>query len=327
MVSNLTLVTGATGLVGNNVVRQLLARGDSVRVLTRDSSDPRPLDGLDVQRNVGDVRDPDSILRACEGVGAVVHAAGFVHIGRSNLDVHRAINVEGTRNVAQAARACGVRMVHVSSSDAVGIGSLDEPADEDTPAAGDFGCTYTITKREAEQVVREEISRGLEAVIVNPSFMLGPWDWKPSSGRMLLEVAQGKAWLAPRGHFSVSDVRDVAAGILSAMERGTVGRRYLLSGTTLSYYDAFQLFADVTGGRRPVWSPGPVVSLVGGWLGDLGTLLTGKESDVNSAAIRVARLPKAYSCRRAQEELGYTTRSVEESTRDAWDWFREYGYA
>lgn len=327
MASHLTLVTGATGLVGNNVVRQLLRRGQAVRVLTRKSSDLRPLDGLDVERVVGDVCDPDSVLRACEGVTGVVHAAGFVHIGRSKLDMHRAINVEGTRNVAQAARSCGARMIHVSSSDAVGIGSLDEPADEDTPLADDRGCTYAITKREAEEVVRAEISQGLDAVIVNPSFMLGPWDWKPSSGRMILEVAQGKAWVAPRGHFSVCDVRDVAAGILSAIERGTVGRRYLLSGTTLSYLEAFRLFAAVTGGRRPLGSPGPVVSLVGGWLGDLGTLLTGKESDVNSAAIRVARLPKAYSCRRAQEELGYSPRPVEESARDAWDWFREYGYA
>lgn len=327
MASHLTLVTGATGLVGNNVVRQLLASGKAVRVLTRESSDPRPLDGLDVDRVVGDVCDSDSVLRACEGVTAVVHAAGFVHIGQSKLDVHRAINVEGTRNVARAARACGARVIHVSSSDAAGIGSLDEPADEETPLADDCGCTYTITKREAEEVVRTEISQGLEAVIVNPSFMLGPWDWKPSSGRMILEVAQGKAWLAPRGHFSVCDVRDVAAGILSAIERGTVGRRYLLSGTTLSYLEAFRLFAEITGGRRPLWSPGPVVSLVGGWLGDLGTLLTGKESDVNSAAIRVARLPKAYSCRRAQEELGYSPRPVAESARDAWDWFKKYGYA
>ncbi len=326
MVSHLTLVTGATGLVGNNVVRQLLAQAGTVRVLARESSDSRPLDGLDVERVVGDICQPESVLQACQGVDAVVHAAGYVHIGRSNLDLHRAVNVEGTRNVAVAARESGARMIHVSSSDAAGVGSLDEPADEDTPLADHAGCTYTITKREAEQVVQEEIAQGLDAVIVNPSFMLGPWDWKPSSGRMLLEVAQGRAWLAPCGHFSVCDVRDVAAGILSAIERGQCGRRYLLTGKTLSYLKVFRMFAEVTGGRRPLGSPGPIVSLVGGRLGDLAARLTGKESDINSAAIRVARLPKAYSCRRAQEELGYKTRPVEESARDAWDWFQEYGY-
>jgi dihydroflavonol-4-reductase len=87
------------------------------------------------------------------------------------------------------------------------------------------------------------------------------------------------------------------------------------------------MFADVTGGRRPLGSPGPVLSTIGGWIGDLATLLTARESDVNSAAIRVARLPKSYSSRRAEKELGYTTRPVEESARDAWAWFREHGYA
>ncbi len=327
MVSRLTLVTGATGLVGNNVVRQLIAQGTPVRVLIRQSSDRRPLEGLNVEPVFGDVCQAESVWQACRSVGAVVHAAGYVHIGRSKLDQHRTVNVEGTRNVARAARECGVRMIHVSSSDAAGVGSLQKPADEETPLAEHGGCSYTITKREAEQVVQEEISRGLDAVIVNPGFMLGPWDWKPSSGRMLLEVARGRAWVAPQGHFSVCDVRDVAAGILSAIERGHCGRRYLLTGKTLSYLEAFCLFAEVSGGRRPLGSPGRVLSTLGGWIGDLGTLLTGRESDVNSAAIRVARLPKSYSCRRAEEELGYTTRPVEQSARDAWAWFREYGYS
>ncbi len=327
MPSHLTLVTGSTGLVGNNVVRQLLAQGRSVRVLTRETADRRPLDGLDVETMHGDIRDADSVGRACDGAAVVVHAAGYVHIGRSKLDLHRAINVEGTRNVAQAVRRSGGRLIHVSSSDALGIGTLEEPADEDSPLAEHGNCSYTITKREAEQVVREEIAEGLDAVIVNPGFMLGPWDWKPSSGRMLLEVARGKAWLAPRGHFSVGDVRDVAAGILSAIDRGQTGRNYLLTGHTLSYLEAFQLFAQVTGGRRPLGSPGPMLSTAAGWFGDLATRLTGRESDVNSAAIRVAQLPKSYSNRRARQELGYTTRSVEDSARDTWAWFQEHGYA
>lgn len=327
MHSSPILVTGATGLVGNNVVRQLLAHRCTVRVLTRGSSDPRPLDGLDVERAWGDICQADTIRHASEGIGTVIHAAGYVHIGRSKLDVHRAINVEGTRNVARAARECGARMIHVSSSDAVGIGSLDDPADEETPLADSHGCTYTITKREAEQVVQEEVAKGLDAVIVNPSFMLGPWDWKPSSGRMLLEVAEGKAWFAPRGHFSLCDVRDVAAGILAAVDRGQCGRRYLLAGETLSYLEAFRLFAKITGSHPPLSNLGPVVSTVGGWFGDLVTGLTGHETVVNSAAIRVARLPKSYSSRRAEQELGYTRRPVEESARDAWAWFRENGYA
>ena len=105
------------------------------------------------------------------------------------MEQDRAVNVQGTQNVAAAALEAGARMLHVSSVDALGVGHRDAPADEDSSREGKIPCTYVVTKREAEAVVRSYIDRGLDAVIVNPGFMLGPWDWKPSSGRMLLEVA------------------------------------------------------------------------------------------------------------------------------------------
>lgn len=322
----ITLVTGATGLVGNNVLRQLLDRGRRVRVLVRDRSDPRALAGLDVDKVVGDVCDRESVRCACRDVACVIHAAGYVQIGRRNGERHRAINVEGTRNVAEAARCGDARMIHVSSCDAVGLRSMKVPADEETPLAEPIRCWYVITKREAERVVLDEHARGLDVVIVNPGFMLGPWDWKPSSGRMLLEVARGRGWLAPRGCISVCDVRDVAAGILSAVERGSGGRRYILAGRTMTFLEAWRLFAAVSGGRRPLAAPGPIMLWVGGQLGDLFGRIRGKECDLNSAAIALARLPKHYNSARAQAELGYQSRPVEESVRDAWAWFREYGY-
>ena len=327
MKSSLTLVTGATGLVGNNVLRMLLDRGEAVRALARETSDPRPLEGLDVEVVRGDVCDADAVRRACEGVTCVIHSAGYVQIGRSNLDRHRRINVEGTRNVAEAARAEGARLIHVSSCDAVGVRSLEEPADEETPLNDPPPVPYVITKREGEGVVLGLVAEGLDAVIVNPGFMLGPWDWKPSSGRMLLEVGSGKGFLAPRGWFSLCDVRDVAQGILAAIERGQAGRRYILAGVTLSYLDAWRLFAEATGARRPWCRAGPLMLRVAGWGGDLWTRLTGHEPAVNSGALALARLPKSYTSRRAETELGYTIRPTQETIRDAWAWFQEHGYA
>lgn len=324
---DLFLVTGATGLVGNNVVRLLLSQGHRVRVLVRDGCDPRPLAGLAVAAVTGDIRDPQSLRTACDHVRCVVHAAGYVHIGRSRLDLHRAINVEGTRHVAQAARLARVRMVHVSSCDAIGVPSLCEPADEETPLATPVPCNYVITKRAAEQVVFDEQARGLDVVIVNPAFMLGPWDWRPSSGRMLLEIARGRGLFAPRGTVSVCDVRDVAAGILAAAGKGQTGRRYILAGQTISYLDAWRLFARVTGSRPPWGCPGPVALWVAGQVGDLVTRITGHEPDVNSAAIALARLPKHYSSQRARRELDYQNRALEETVQDTWNWFRQYGYA
>ncbi len=326
MPHGLTLVTGATGLVGNNVARRLLADGSRVRVLVRSPQPLREFDGLDVEILSGDITDADSARRACAGVAAVVHSAGYVQLGRTQLDIHRAINVEGTRNVAAAALEAGAKMVHVSSCDALGVRSRTEPADEDTEPNGQLRVPYAISKREAELVVLEAVAAGLDATIVNPGFMLGPWDWKPSSGRMLLEVARGRGWVAPRGYFSVCDVRDVADGIAVALERGQSGRRYILAGTTMRYIDAWRLFAEVTSARRPLLAAGPLVAKLAGWTGDAIGKLTGKEPDVNSGAFALAALPKHYTIARAEKELGYRHRPFRESVEDAWRWFQEYGY-
>ena len=327
MESRLTLVTGATGLLGNNVVRRLLDRGRAVRVLVRETSDPRALEGLDVETVQGDVCDAKSVERACAGVVCVIHSAGYVQIGRSHLDRHRQVNVEGTRHVAESARRVGARLIHVSSADALGVDPSGAPADEETPLSDSLPVPYVLTKREAEQVVLDEVAKGLDAVIVNPALMLGPWDWKPSSGRMLLAVARGTTFLAPRGNCSFCDVRDVADGILSGVERGRTGQRYILAGTTLLYLDAWRMFAEVTGGRRPLCRAGPLMLLAAGRAGDLWTRLTGREPDVNSGAIALAKVPKDFSSKRAETELGYRTRPLRQTVEDAWAWFQEHGYA
>lgn len=321
-----TLVTGATGLVGNNVVRLLLERGHAVRVLRRKDCDPRPLAGLDVESALGDVRDLESLRAACQGVARVVHAAARVHIGWSGLKLQQAVNVEGSGNVALAAREAGARMVHVSSVDALGFGTRDAPADEETPPNGHVHCPYVVTKRAAEQCVLEQVRQGLDAVIVNPAYMLGPWDWKPSSGRMLLAVARGRGLFAPPGGNDFCDVRDVASGTLAAAERGLVGRRYILSGESLSYLEAWRVFAEVTGGRPPIRRLRRVVVRAIGMAGDVWGRLSGSEPDVNSAAAAISTQAHHFSSQRARAELGYLPRGAREAAAAAWEWFKQHGY-
>jgi len=322
----LTLVTGATGLVGNNVVRMLVDRGEPVRVLVREGCDPRPLKDLPVETVWGDIRDPEVVRRACRGVDRVVHSAAHVRIGWTGLELQRAINVEGTRNVARFAAAEGAKMVHVSTVDTLGCRRADQPADEDTPPGKGFPIPYVITKREAEQVVLEEVDRGLAACIVHPGCMLGPWDWKPSSGQLLLAVGRRRPLLAPQGSLGICDVRDVAAAILTALERGLAGRRYITTGPAISYRDAGRVFAEVSGARAPFSPPGPVILGIVGFVCDLWTRLSGHEPPVNSAAIRMARVPKTYSSARAEKELGYQIRPLRQTVEDAWNWFQQYGY-
>jgi dihydroflavonol-4-reductase len=320
----LTLVTGATGLVGNNVVRLLLQRGSAVRVLTRAGSNPRPLEALDVETVHGDVRNQESMHQACDGVARVVHAAAEVRIGWSGLKLQRAINVDGTRHVAVAARETGARMVHVSTVDAMGYGSRAEPADENTPLGGHVACPYVVTKREAERVVMEQVELGLDAVIVNPVYMLGPWDWKPSSGRMLLAVACGRGLLAPPGGNDFCDVRDVAAGILAAAERGERGRRYILGGEPLSYLEAWRMFADVSGARPPRRVVGRRLLRAAGVIGGLWGRIVRREPDINSAATAMSEMEHHFQSARAADELGYSPRPAREAAEAAWDWFRRF---
>jgi len=322
----LTLVTGATGLVGNNVVRLLLDRGERVRVLTR-SSGGRAREGLAVEIRQGDIREAAAVREACRGVQRVVHAAAEVRIGWTGMEAARAVNVEGTRHVAEAALAEGARLVHVSSVNALGLGTRQSPADEETSLCDMVACPYVLTKREAEQVVLAAVARGLDAVIVNPAYMLGPWDWKPSSGQMLLQVATGWAKLAPPGGNDYCDVRDVAGGILAALERGASGRRYILGGEFLSFLDAWRLFAEITGVPPPWWTlRRPGIFLIER-AGNFWTRRTGREPAWNSAALAMSKLDHHYSYARAAAELGYRPSSPRQAAEAAWQWFKEHGYA
>lgn len=323
------LVTGATGLVGNNVVRQLLARDLGVRALVRQTSPvgDTALAGLAVERVAGGLSDEAALERSMDGVSCVVHSAAFVHCGWRHGDEMREINVEGTRRIARAARRAGARLVHVSSVDAIGLRPDGGPADEETPPGVMPECPYVVTKREAEQAVLAEVDRGLDAVIVNPVYMIGPWDWKPSSGRMLLEVGGGWGSFAPPGANDFVDVRDVARGILLAAEHGRVGRRYILGGHRLSYLEAWRVFARVAGRAEPLATAPPAAVRVAGWFGDLAGAFSRREPAVNSAAARSSLLPHNFSSARAEQELGYTFRSFEAAAKDAWNWFLDHGYA
>jgi dihydroflavonol-4-reductase len=321
------LVTGATGLVGNNITRLLLERNQEVRVLVRQDSDPRPLEGLSVDVAVGDIRDSDSVRAATQGVTAVVHAAAMIHIGWTGLETQREVNVQGSRNVAVAAREAGARLIYVSSTDALGVGSRDRPANEESPRTGKFPCTYVVTKQEAEQTLREEIGRGTDAVIVNPGLMLGPWDWKPSSGRMLLEVATRFTPLAPTGGITLCDVRDVVEAIHRAIEQAPTGRQYILGGHNMPYREVWNLFAEVSGGSKPWFRAGPLMRVLGGGFGDLYGKLSGREPEVNSASVRMSTQFHYYDSGRAIAELAYEIRPARESVQAAWDWFLEHGYA
>jgi dihydroflavonol-4-reductase len=319
------LVTGGTGLVGNTVARCLLARGERVRLLVRN---PRARAVADVKADilVGDVTNAADISRAVDGASLVIHAAGIVRIGRRDLDEFRRVNVYGTANVAKACRVAGVRLVHVSSVDALGWGTLAQPGSEVSQLTPDYGIPYVITKRESQTQVLKEVERGLDATIVNPAFVLGPNDWRPSSGKLLLE-AVARPWLpAPSGGNDFCHAEDVANGILAAAARGARGECYVLGGPHHTYTSAFRAFRRAAARRGLSWSlPSPVLEMSGA-VGDVLGWISGREPELNSGAIAASLHPHHFDDAKARRTLGYTSRSLEETSRDVVAWFRRVGY-
>ena len=323
-------ITGATGLLGSNLAIALLASGHSVRCTYRGESPPGHLREFAIDWVRADLDDPESLQKAFAGCDVVFHCAALISFLRQPTPASIKTNVEGTRNVIAAVRHCGVkRLVHCSSVVTCAISTDGQPVDETRPwNFADFGVdeAYSITKRQAEELVVAEVGRGLDAVIVNPCYMFGPYDPKPSSGRLIMEIIHGKVPGSPTGMNNFVDVRDVARGMIAAWQKGKTGERYILGNENLSYRDAFHLIARVAGVKPPRFTlPQPLAMSVG-WLGDLAQRITGREAVINTVTVRYSFLSGyIYSWEKARRELGYSPGPIEPAIRDAIAWFRSRG--
>jgi len=249
------VVTGASGHLGANLVRALLDRGEHVRVLVHRSSAALAEVEDRLEQVNGSICEPESLGPAFAGADRVYHLAGVISIdGDPDGRVHR-VNVEGTRNVAQACREQGVgRLVHVSSVHAFDMDPRDEVLDETRRQVADSShhSAYDRSKALGERAVREAVEAGLDAVIVNPTGVMGPVDFGPSRlGQLLGDLAGGKLPALLDGGFDFVDVRDVADGTIAAAERGRTGENYILGNTWLSLRQLAELVAAVAGGRPP----------------------------------------------------------------------------
>ncbi len=321
------LITGATGFLGNNLIRALLEQGHEVIAAVRLSSDPRPVAGLEIEIRNLDLSDSGEINLAVQSADLIIHSAALIHVGWTKLEESRKVNVESTRMLATAARRQNIRMIHVSTVDSLAAMEGDAPVNELQIEPSKPRCAYVVSKREAEQVVLEEIARGLDGVIVNPGFMVGPFDWKPSSGKMMLMLAKLPIlYFAPAGGCSVVDVRDVAEGIVSAIRHGRTGERYVLAGKNMSYLDLWRLMAKVINKRPPARPLSNWLAHCVGRIGDMCAKVSHYESEINSASLSMGQMFHWYSSEKAEKELGYRIGDVEDALQDAWEWFKKNDY-
>lgn len=332
------VVTGATGHVGANLVRSLVARGDQVRVVVRART--QALEGVDVERVPGDVRDPGSLRAAFAGAEVAYHLAAVISISGDPQGLVRAVNVDGARNAAEAALAAGVRrFVHCSSVHAFDLyrrGSAaraGQPAgpgriDETWPRVPDYPphFAYDRSKAAGEQAVRAVMERGLEAVILHPSGVVGPYDFGPSRmGRVLLQLHRRTLPSLVDGGFDFVDVRDVALGLIAASERGRPGENYLVTGNHVRIAELAAAAHAVTGVRPPRLST-PI------WVARLGVPVFAAIGKVQRAeplytheSLSVLQSRHQFDCTKARRDLGYAPRPLEATLRDTYAWFAAAG--
>jgi dihydroflavonol-4-reductase len=325
------LVTGATGFVGSAVARRLLDRGAQVRVLTRHGSNRRNIMDLSVEVAVGDLRDPGSVARALEGCTGLFHVAADYRLWVPEPDVLYQVNVDGTRNLLEAAAAAGVlRMVYTSSVGALGATADGTPGDEATPVQlSDMIGHYKRSKFLAEAEVRRLAAEaGLPVVIVNPSTPVGPRDIKPTpTGRMVLEAARGRMPAYVDTGLNIVHVADVAEGHLLAFEHGRIGERYILGGQDMTLGAILKTIARLAERRPPrIRLPHGLVLPIAYAAEAWARIDDSREPFVTVEGIKMARKRMYFSSAKAEKELGYGARAPDEALADAVAWFRAEGY-
>jgi dihydroflavonol-4-reductase len=319
-------ITGATGHVGASLVRSLIGQGRSVRVLVRD--DLRAVDGLNVKKVRGDVLDFESLLRLFKGVKTVFHLAAKISIVGSESGTVEKINVEGTNNVIKACLKCGVkRLVHFSSIHAFRAKHAGEVLDETGKlATGESEFPYDRSKAVAQLAVLDSVRFGLEAIVLNPTGIIGPYDFKPSRmGGVLMDIYHRRYPALIDGGYDWVDSRDVAACALAAEKKGKPGDSYLVSGNWLHLQGVARIIEKLYGIKAPHL-------VVPAWLCTIPSYCSlavartfGVTPKLTPYSLKVIRTRHSVSHDKASRVLGYNPRPVEETIRDTMTWFNERG--
>ncbi len=320
------LVTGATGHIGNVLVRRLLERGQKVRAFVWRGEDISSLQGLELEFVEGDVLDPDSLLRAMEGVDTVYHLAGLISILPGPQPMVWKVNVEGTRNVLEAARRTGVqRLLYTSSIHAIRRAPHGVVIDESL--GFDLECPYgeyDRSKAAASIEVQKASQTGLDAVIVCPTGIIGPYDFRGSEmGEVIRSAAEARPMFYVDGAYDFVDVRDVADGMIAAAERGRRGESYILGGHRLSVRSLLETVRQITGRAFLIVK---LPFALARWVAQFTPWYyarTGTKPRFTPYSLEVLRSNSVISHQKAERELGFRPRPVIETVRDTVRWFLE----
>ncbi len=318
-------LTGASGHIGANLCRKLLDNNHDLKVLCNQFT--ASLEGLDLEVVKGDVFNMTSLKKLADGAEVFIHLAASISInGDQNvLDT----NVVGTKNVLDAVRDRKVkRLLHFSSIHALVHQPLDQPLDEERPLAVSDHIIYNQSKALAEELVLHAVGSGMDAVIINPTSVMGPNDFKPSLlGQAIIQLSKGKIPALIPGGYDWVDVRDVVAGTISALDKGRTGQSYLLSGHFKTLQELYRQIVLIHGEGKKL----PVIPF---WLAEVGVpflrawaRFSGSKPLYTKESVEILKTAHPnISCKKARDELGYHPRPFEETLSDTIRWFKENNY-
>lgn len=322
------LVTGAGGHLGANLLRRLVTDGDPVRALLHTARDEATVAGLDIERLIGDLRDPAIAAAAVRGCRQVHHCAAKVSTDYRDREDIFACNVLATRHLLQAALAAGVERVVVTGSFSAVGHRPDGPSDETRPFNPlDRHLPYGHTKAAVEHECLKAYAEGLAVVVAVSTAILGPFDFKPSRmGQVLIRFATGRLRAYAPGGFTFVAARDIVEGHLLAMAKGRPGQKYIFGSAFLTFDELMVLFSRVTGKPPPLRVP-PAVMAVAAEVAALvmPRLIPSAQQLLTPAAIRILRQNCRADTSKAQHELGFRPTPIEAAVREAYDWFVAQG--
>jgi dihydroflavonol-4-reductase len=323
-----TLVTGAAGFLGSHVARQLVARGEDVRVLVRASSSNRAISDLSLEYVTGDLRDAVSLERAMNGVQRVFHVAADYRLwAKHPQDIYDS-NVGGTKNLLAAAKRAGVaQLIYTSTVATIAVDRPELPNEFTEAKLQEMIGHYKRSKWMAEQEVLHAAKEGLPVIVAMPTTPVGPWDWKPTpTGKIILDFLNGKMPGYVETGLNFVGVEECAAGHLLVSEKGKIGERYLLGAENLTLKEVLDTLAKITGLRAPGMKIPHGVALGVAYVESAFSRLIGKEPGIPVEGVKIARHNMFVDASRARRELGFQPGPVAAALERAVRWYLANGY-
>lgn len=323
-------ITGATGFVGGNLIRELLNQGIKVRALARKGSDLSNLSGLAIEQVEGGLNDEKLLEKALSGCEWLFHVAAHYSLCLKDSQAIYQANVEGTKNILSAARLAGVkRIVHTSSVAAIGVAAEGQIADEQTTTSLNVLISdYKKSKFLSEELARNAAKGGLPVIIVNPSTPIGPYDVKPTpTGDIVLKFLRRQMPVYVHTGLNLVDVRDVAKGHILAAEKGKIGERYILGNKDVTLKEMLDILAKITNLPAPKRSIPHWIPIAVSYIDELViSRFLGREPTVTINGAKMACHPMYYTSQKAVKELGLPQTPIETALKDAVEWFQNNGY-